>query len=457
MPALALPNMKACIEESRLALEDMDRGPSDPSDYHGLLDRLAGARRRLPRLYRRVVFRPFATELEEMGAEEFDAILAGDPDRDGDAGILLDIAHAILQNGEGYNALATDAFQEVVADLYDGFLCAEDRAGVKPPDRGVVAPLVKWGSPESGAYTWPVDATSEFGSMAAIVNLPPSHARGALMGWAALGHETAGHDILHADDGLLLEFKGLVHAALAREKLPAVFPRYWTARIDETASDVLGILNMGPAAGMGVVAYFRAFEPDSRLRSSGPGDDEHPADVLRGFLAAETVALLSFAKRGVWSDALTRETHRDVRTIRLAGQVVSEESARRSAAVVAATLAKAPLQSLEGRSLIQIQDWRNHDENIVAELRRVLSAAAAVRYRRGEGHYAAHAVAAGVYEALLTRDADVRRVFRRMLDILKTMHNENPGWGPLFLDRTRHGRRLARRGHAPEARSRPRS
>ena len=34
----------------------------------------------------------------------------------------MDLAHAILQNGEGYHARATDAFQEVVSDSYDGFL-----------------------------------------------------------------------------------------------------------------------------------------------------------------------------------------------------------------------------------------------------------------------------------------------------------------------------------------------
>jgi exonuclease I len=40
---------------------------------------------------------------------------------------MLDIAHSILQNGEGFNEKATDSFQEVRSDLYDGFLSAEDR------------------------------------------------------------------------------------------------------------------------------------------------------------------------------------------------------------------------------------------------------------------------------------------------------------------------------------------
>ena len=124
------------------------------------------------------------------------------PKREGAAGLMMDIAQAILQAGEGFAKAPTDAFEEVVSDLYAGFLSAEDRQGVNPPDRGVISPLVKWGNPGFGPYTWPVDATSAFGCKAAVVSLPPANAREGLVAWSALGHETAGHDILHADTGL---------------------------------------------------------------------------------------------------------------------------------------------------------------------------------------------------------------------------------------------------------------
>jgi len=446
MTSIGFPNMPACIEDSRRAVDDPEQGPADPEDFDGLLARLAGAHRKLPRLYRRVVYRPYRAELQDLGEDEFDSILAADPQREGEASLVLDIAHAILQNGEGYNRLATDAYQEVVADLYDGFLSAEDRAGVKPPDHGVVAPLVKWGSPESGPYTWSVDSTSEYGSAAAIVSLPPSHARSGLMGWSALGHETAGHDILHADDGLLLELKHNVREALAAKKLPGDLPTYWADRIDETASDVLGILNMGPAAGIGLIAYFRGFDKHSRLSSVGAADDDHPADILRGYLAAETVRLLAFKASAAWAEALTRETSRDVGVIRLAGRTVNPEAVRRSAMIVAHVLVRRPLRSLEGRALEQIQNWRERDEKVVADLRRVLQSSQPVRYKRTTGHYAAHTVAAAVYEALRSKGADVTRIFRRMLAILKTMHNDNPAWGPQFLSRSERVRpHLARK------------
>ena len=52
----------------------------------------------------------------------------------------------------------------------------------------------------------------------------------------------------------------------------------------------MGILNLGPAAGIGLIAYFRglgaAFGQPPKLRSDGPADDPHPADIVRGYLAA---------------------------------------------------------------------------------------------------------------------------------------------------------------------------
>ncbi len=444
MKFIELPNKSECIEDARVAWDDKDEGPEDPKEFTPLLSDLESAKSKLPRLYRRIVLRPFLEELQDLGESEFKRILRRDRKREGDAGLLLDIAHAILQNGVGYKKAATDAFQEVVADLYDGFLSAEDRAGVKPPERGAVAPLVKWGSPGSGPYTWPVEATEEWGVGAGIVSLPPSHTWCGLTGWATLGHETAGHDILNADEGLLLELKQGLRDALEKENLGFGLPEYWSSRIDETASDVLGILNMGPAAGIGIIMYFRGYYAGKKLSTFGPKNDEHPADIVRGWLAAETVRLLSFEDHGAWADTIKAETDADVgtRTIRLAKKVIPKATAERSAEVVAKTLVKAPLKSLEGRALGDIQNWRDNDEEIVEKLRGHLrSGAGAGGYEGDEKHFAAHAVAAAVYEALRVRDADIPGIFKRMLKLLKTMHRVNPAWGRSSLARAKRFRR----------------
>jgi hypothetical protein len=349
---------------------------------------------------------------------------------------MLDIAQAILQNGEDYRTVATDAFQEVVSDLYDGFLSAENRRGVKPPDDGVIAPLVKWGRPEAGPYTWPVEATAVFNVGAAIVNLPPANAMRGLLAWAALAHETAGHDVLGADHGLRDELSRSIEAALKRAKIGAGLPDYWSSRIDEAAADVMGILNMGPAAAIGIVGFLRgingAWTGETVLGGEGPADDPHPADVLRGFLAAATVRLLEFTPANDWARAIEDETLKDATKIVIRGRVVPVAVARRSAEIVAAALVMTEVNALEHHALGEIQNWRDRDEDIVARLRTALQTSQRLPAHFAGGIYAAHVVAAALTGALEKR-AKVAYLFERMQAALKAMHNANPSWGPLYV------------------------
>src|SRR5205814_526688 len=163
------------------------------------------------------------------------------PQRERAAGLMLDIAQAILQNGEDYQSAATDAFQEVVSDLYDGFLSAEDRRGINPPDNAVIPPLVKWANPDLGPYTWPIDATG-----------------------------------------------------------------------------------------------------NASLRNEGPSGDPHPADILRGYLAAEVVRQLTFADAKSWADLITDETDKDVTAIRIMGVPSTRDQAAASARIVAQALVQTP-------------------------------------------------------------------------------------------------------------------
>lgn len=48
------------------------------------------------------------------------------------------------------------------------------------------------------------------------------------------------------------------------------------------------------------------------------------------------------------------------------------------------------------------------------------------------GIYAAHVVAAAAMAALAAK-AEVPRLFARMLEVLKRMHDQNASWGPLFI------------------------
>lgn len=432
--------LAAAIDDARAAALARGDGPPDPLSFASLRARLERASAKLPPIYRRAVADPLLRELDSLGARGFARVLAEDPGREGAARLLLDVSQAVLQHGEGYQARATAAFQEVVSDLYDGFLSAEDRRGVKPPDHGVAPPLVRWGSASDGPYTWPVTATASLGVKAAVVSLPVVNASAGILAWQAVAHETAGHDILSADVGLRDELARVVRERLLAEKTSLAVADYWADRIDETASDVLGVLNMGPAAAVGLVGYFRglngAWRGTPSLRNVGRAEDPHPADIARAYLAAETVRLLSFKGAAQWADRLVAEADRDLGRIRLGDVAVTAAAAKASAAVVARTIVRTRLSALEGRAFGQIQDWRDRDEAIVAELRQALRAessgkgkanAGALAGRYAEGAYAAHAVAAGVYEAVEGTTSPAK-VMSRMIAVLAGMHDRNPAW-----------------------------
>jgi len=429
-----ISNMAACIADARNAILDRDRGPLVP-DYFNLRSRLEAVRRHVPPLYQEAVHFPYVQFLDFYGADTINQILALQLNPINPPHVVIDVAQALLQQGEGYLEVQTDAFQEVISDLYDGYLSAADRGGVKRPDLGVTAPLVKWGYPDRGPYTFPADSTHSLGVHCGIVNLPPSHARGGLLGWAALPHELSGHGILHADLGLLNELRHKIYNAL-QPQFGHSLARYWSNRTDEAASDVLGVLNMGPAAGIGLIGYFRGMRSAlgegpvlSNVGLDRP-DRPHPADIVRGYLAAATVRLLKFKGAQSWSETIKNETDKDVTWIRLGDNTVSKEAAWESCQIIATTIAQTKLHTLEGHSFTEIQNWRDEDELIVQQLRTALTTVRPLSL--GAHIFATHVVAAAVVEAL-SRDGDIPLVFNRMIDILKTMHDSNPSWGPLFV------------------------
>src|SRR5262245_38560764 len=115
-------NLAACVEDVRLAGLDQDEGPPEPLPFHVLRGRLQTARPRIAPLYREVVVDPFTKTLDGLSESEFNQILLMDPQRERAGGLMMDISQAILQRGEGRALRAVVAFQEVVSDLYDGFL-----------------------------------------------------------------------------------------------------------------------------------------------------------------------------------------------------------------------------------------------------------------------------------------------------------------------------------------------
>jgi len=428
---LALAGLDACVREAIEAARRRDQGPPDPATFGALLGRLEEAGAGLPARYQRAVVAPLVALLRGLGPTDYYRLLAADPARRRGAGLLLDLCQAVLQRGEGHAGRATRAFQEVVSDLYAGFGAAAGRRGVPAPEGTALPPVVRWGRADAGPYTWPAAESAKLDVGAAVVSLPAANAAGGLLAWSALGHETAGHAVLSAHPGLSGQLARATERAVAAERLPPQLGRYVAERIDEVASDVLGVLAMGPAAAVGMVGYLRALGDawggDGRLGSVGLASNDHPAPLLRAYVAAETVRRLPLAGAGRWADRLLAEADEDLGRIRLAGLPVSPADARAAAAAVAEAVMTARPPALGGRSLAEVQAWGDADEATAAALRRQLAAPGLRSSPRLDGFTAGHAVSAAVQLAT-SGELTPAQALDRLLGLLDAMQARNPAW-----------------------------
>lgn len=461
-----ISNLKNCIKDVRKAEashQNVLTFDSYKNNFEKLITDLEAASATLPFVYQEAAAKPLLQFLENLGASRFVEIFNGQPTDDNSAvlqEILPDAALAILMH-EGVNSQGINAFQEIVSDLYDGFLSDEVRVGkqtgkpIDPPTYGTIPPLVKFGNPDAGPYTWPSDDTSQIlGMKCGIVSLPPAQLNGGLIAWSCLGHETGGHDVTHADAGLLDELATKVYNAVLKEFKSKKLARYWSTCIDETAADVCGYLNMGPSLGIALIGYFRALG-DGKLRSYGSTDDPHPIDLLRGYLAAAVVKHLNFSDAQAWSHVITTETSKDNNTLYFVDQdgdsvsfPVSFEHAVESTETVAKIIMQSKLAALQNHSLQELQDWKDSDQGVVDNLVSVLKAEGRLPAGlQGPGFYASYVVAAST-QAALQRGTNISAVFQEMQSFLATMHLENPTWSTSPTDealaRLEPGRKHAR-------------
>lgn len=436
-------HLDALIEDAALAITASTAGPQDLLDYNEILRQLQQAGDQLPALHREAIQAPLLSTFAGIRETGWADVLRRDPTREGLAMMGFDLTQAVLQRANDTFGPATHAMQEVVSDLYDGFLSAADRRGVEPPDHGVIPPMVKWGRPDFGPYAWPAPATSAYGCEAGIVNMPPAFTTRGLAAWSALSHETAGHAVLHADEGLHealasaveKKIKGTRDPILNKQQRRDALAEYWASRVDETASDLMGIVNMGPAAAVGIIAYFRAlgqvFRGEPVLSSVGSASAVHPAGLARGYLMAYGLGLCSFAESSDWEELILEEVERDAPgEVQLANMSFTPEEVRLSAKLTAEAILLTSMEPLENRSLISIQDWRPRDQQITqALLIHVILGPAELPPQAHHAVFAAHAVSAAVIAALLT--GECQHAQQRMVQTAAAMHATNPSMSPL--------------------------
>jgi hypothetical protein len=292
-------------------------------------------------------------------------------------------------------------FNVVISHFFRAFLANHKRRrlGLQTVER--LPPLATFNhSGARGPYTFPADAVRNLvGSNVGIVSLPSTYSDHPVI-WAALAHETGGHDIVHAIPGLLADLS-VLPLTLAPTFTTALGLDAWTAQslgmlwrywIDEAAADVCAVLNMGPAFPLNFTALLAAFHGQSgppvvpalwtsTLAPAGTPLDTHPIDILRLGLAIGTVGALqglNAASRQSYVTLLwqiAQSLNAGATDVTVQGEIPILGSAsiplnlklplsvmQNAAAILGAAIANTPLPSLNGFALQQVETWDTFDE-----------------------------------------------------------------------------------------------
>jgi hypothetical protein len=363
-------------------------------------------------------------------------------------------------------------FLAVISDLYRSFLSKSKRAMINVPIREQLPPVAFFQNDGGqGPYTIPSDDTfSLFGSTVGIVSLPSTYRDHPLL-WASLAHEVGGHDITHADPGLLDQLSAGERALFGggpiqpggeinQSQLLGILWSFW---IDEAAADVYGVLNIGPEFTLNLTAFFAALGGRARLDAGLPlgpfpllrtdtGEnpdtkllDEHPTDLLRLHLAIgviENLASLSPAirtERIAEIEQLATLCANGATTVTLNGPVrlkdvgvvplnqvtfplgVMQDASRR----VGGFIATATPNALAGHSVQDIETWDDADEAAARKIAELLGNDESVVEMGDDAQLLSGATLASV-----TQPDQVDRIIARLNEALDSSFSHDPIWGP---------------------------
>ena len=320
---------------------------------------------------------------------------------DGSPDLVETIAGAVYEHVDAGIARPLHRFLAVVSNLYRSFLDAERRANAGFPVVEQLPPMAMFQHKgDNGPFTLPVDVMTQLcGARVGVVSMPATYADHPVI-WAALAHETGGHDVLHADEQLLPELGAGVrtifgaHSVAVRETMtPAQFMGLlWAYWMDEAASDVYGTLNIGPTFGLNLAVFFAALnaradgsDVPSLRADSGAGEDgrldPHPTDIVRPHLvlgAVESLIGLRQEVRDAYARQLTELADlfgQGATSVTISGMLpVGPSTARRvhatlpladmqkAARLVGGYIASARLRALDGHSIQDLETWDDADE-----------------------------------------------------------------------------------------------
>ena len=428
-------------------------GAAMPAEHEPLARAVAAGAAVLPSHYAE----PFIAPLQARLAELVGQVARGELR----PGSLEMLAGAIYQHGaEAPLARELRRFTAVVSDLFRSFLEAEARAGIGLALTERLPPLAVFSHDGGdGPTTIAVDLVARvLGGAVGVVSLPATLAAHPIL-WAALAHETGGHDVIHADPGLLDELAAGLPAALADTAPAGSLSRadlvaLWTYWIDEAAADVYGLLNVGPGfaenLGLFLAAMNGGEQPFLRMENLADPDDPallldpHPPDILRLDVAlgvVETLARLAPASRAAHAAriagmaaasgngaVITLSGKRpgpdgQARRIEAAAPLAPMQQAARA---VGRHIATARLAALGGHGIQDIESWDDADEAAVEAIRAALAAGRAVAHMGDDAQLLAAATLAVI---------DDPPAYGRITDLLNDALDASFSTDPLWSKR----------------------
>lgn len=316
-----------------------------------------------------------------------------------DAVTLETLCGPIYQMNDAEMKHPLERFLAVTSNLYRSFLDNTKRCRLNIPLAETLPPLaVLQSDPRQGPFTITVEQMVNIvGAAVGIVSMPAGFAPHPFL-FGSLTHETGGHDVLHADPGLLPELREGVYA-LFPDPDHAWLGALWDYWMDEAASDVYGTLNMGPAFGLNFTSLIAVFlgqctpekpaKPTMRTYSGADNGrlDPHPTDILRLALVqgvTNSLTGLSPSSKQHYIDALdelARTCAPEAWTIELQGHIrlpngrvlnmndsVPLSTMQNAARKVGAYIATSRLAALGGRSVQEIETWDDADEAAASKI-----------------------------------------------------------------------------------------
>lgn len=364
-------------------------------------------------------------------------------------------------------------FLAIVSDLFTSFV--QKQCQLTPLCRVVerLAPMAMFQSHGNyGPFTIVGEVVEKLlGTRIGVVSLPSAYRSHPIL-WMALAHETGGHDVSHASPDLLPELAREVERHfggpydISENPKPAELQALvWSYWIDQTAADIYGVLNAGPAFAMNVAALFAAINarldpkrPKPYLRSRAGASasgllDPHPPDILRvaltigvvesmHHLAAETRARYVADLQEIEEAAAQGATEIELQgAVPIPGHArlqidvrVPRAEWREAARAVGSLVADVKLKTLGERPVQDIESWCDTDEATTQQLRAALNRGESVA-RTGDP---AQIMAASTLALLddLSRYDVITALVNQALD---ASFVDDPLWGIALMDPTYQG------------------